>query len=144
MRIVVDTNVVFSALLNEPSIMADLLLSLSPQVSFYAPTLLIEEIERYENRISAISKLKPDQIHRIKELIYNSLRFISLELISEESFQKAYSLTKDIDENDTPFVALSLELSATLLTGDKKLVEGLKAKGFNSTITARELFEVYF
>ena len=79
----------------------------------------------------------------MKSLIYNSLHFISEELISRESFQKAYSLTKDVDENDTPFVALTIELSAILLTGDKRLTEGLRAKGFEETITARELFEKF-
>jgi len=41
-------------------------------------------------------------------------------------------LCKDIDESDTPFVALTIELKALLWTGDKKLKEGLKKKGFIS------------
>jgi len=37
-------------------------------------------------------------------------------------------LTKNVDEFDTPFVALSLELASPLWTGDKKLIKGLKQK----------------
>jgi predicted nucleic acid-binding protein len=36
-----------------------------------------------------------------------------------------------VDINDIPFIALSVELKIPLWTGDKKLKEGLKLKGFN-------------
>ncbi|WP_322744651.1 PIN domain-containing protein [Cuspidothrix issatschenkoi] len=38
---------------------------------------------------------------------------------------------KDIDESDTPHVALTLQLEGLLWTGDKKLKEGLIIKGFD-------------
>jgi len=40
-------------------------------------------------------------------------------------------LYKDVDEKDTPFVALSLELGFELWTRDQELIIGLKAKGFD-------------
>jgi predicted nucleic acid-binding protein len=38
---------------------------------------------------------------------------------------------KVVDIKDFPFVALTIELDALLWTGDNKLKNGLKAKGFN-------------
>jgi predicted nucleic acid-binding protein len=38
----------------------------------------------------------------------------------------------DIDEKDSVFVALTLELDGLLWTSDKKLKNGLIKKGFNS------------
>ena len=38
---------------------------------------------------------------------------------------------QNIDEADTPFVALTIELSAVLWTGDKRLKDGLQKQGFN-------------
>lgn len=37
----------------------------------------------------------------------------------------------DVDAKDTPFAALAIELDAPLWTGDKKLVLGLRKKGFD-------------
>ena len=43
----------------------------------------------------------------------------------------AYHLCKDVDEKDTPFVALAIEMEAELWTRDQNLKEGLLKKGFN-------------
>ncbi|PSQ84453.1 MAG: hypothetical protein BRD44_00900 [Bacteroidetes bacterium QS_7_67_15] len=40
-------------------------------------------------------------------------------------------LCHDIDETDTPHVALVFELDGELWTGDKKLKEGLRENGFD-------------
>ena len=61
--------------------------------------------------------------------------------ISSMNWQKAYDICKDVDEKDTPFVALSLELNAPLWTNDKKLGNGIKKKGFDRFITVDELLK---
>jgi len=43
----------------------------------------------------------------------------------------SWELCKDIDEKDFAYLALSLELDGRLWTGDKKLINGLRAKGFD-------------
>ena len=44
-----------------------------------------------------------------------------------------------MDEDDTPFVALSIELNSKLWTGDKKLAIGLQNKGSEIIIVTTEL-----
>jgi predicted nucleic acid-binding protein len=56
--------------------------------------------------------------------------FVPIALIDKNSRIKAHELCKDIDEKDTPFVALSIYLNSPLWTGDKILKDGLKRKGF--------------
>jgi len=65
--------------------------------------------------------------------------FVSEELISKRSWNKAFALTKDIDEDDTPFVALAIELNAKLWTGDKVLSKGLAKKDSDIIVTMADL-----
>ena len=50
-------------------------------------------------------------------------------------------LCRDIDPKDTDYVALSLELNHPLLTRDKPLADGLRAKGYTNLVLLDELFE---
>ncbi len=44
MRVVVDTNIVFSALMNADNMMGEILLNADDRFRFYAPELLVEEL----------------------------------------------------------------------------------------------------
>ena len=65
-------------------------------------------------------------------IVFNRVNIISDKMISNDSLATAYDLCKNIDVKDIVFVALTLELNGTLWTGDKKLVSGLKKKGFDN------------
>ncbi len=49
---------------------------------------------------------------------------------------------KDIDQFDSPFVALTIELGGTLWTGDKKLKKGLGQAGFQEVIETQNLVKL--
>jgi predicted nucleic acid-binding protein len=139
MNLVIDTNIVFSTLLNPNSIIGGLLLNYQDSVKFYAPELLIEEIERYSDKIQQYSKLNQTQLSICKSLLFKSIQFVSEELISSENWVKAYDLINDIDENDTPFIALALQMNLKLWSGDKKLTNGLLSKKSDFIYTTQEL-----
>jgi len=44
---------------------------------------------------------------------------------------QARRLCSDVDEKDTPFIALTIHLNARLWTEDAELKRGLRAKGFD-------------
>jgi predicted nucleic acid-binding protein len=138
-KVVVDTNIVFSALLNANSEIHEVLLNPTSLFEFYSPELMLEELEKYSSKLISLSKLSNSQMKEAKSRLLRCVTLISEEVISENSWLRAYELTKDVDENDTPFLALSIELNCPLWTGDKKLIEGVKLKGFDSVMNTRDI-----
>ena len=68
--------------------------------------------------------------------LVSRLEFFSEFNIPLGAWVEAYRLCRDVDENDTPYVALCLHLDARLWTADKELKASLAAKGFNRFIEA--------
>ena len=66
MKIVVDTNIVFSTLLNPYSQIGEILMNLQDDFIFFAPELLKEEIERYSAKIEQFTKLDKKLIQSVK------------------------------------------------------------------------------
>lgn len=119
----------FSTLLNHNAHYYDILTDKSLQ--FLTPKFAFIELFRYKEKIIRYSKHNDDEI---LEALYNIMKNIQIydeDVISSDSYKKAWDLTKDIDEKDTVFIALCLETNSHLWTGDKKLINGLKTKGFN-------------
>ncbi|MBU0994489.1 MAG: Rpn family recombination-promoting nuclease/putative transposase [Proteobacteria bacterium] len=54
---------------------------------------------------------------------------------------QAINLVADIDPKDAVFLASAIALNATLWSGDKKLIEGLNAKGVKYIARTTELIE---
>jgi len=122
-KIVVDTNIVFSALLNGDSSIHDILFNSHGVFNFYSPELLISELEKYSDKLIILSKLSPAEISEAKFRLFTTIHVVSEELIPEINWHEAYLLSKDVDEDDTPFIALAMQLNCPLWTGDKKTCE---------------------
>jgi predicted nucleic acid-binding protein len=144
MRIVVDTNIVFSAILNTNSRIARIILQTRGRLNFYSTAQLSSEIEEHKAKIKRISNYSDYELDRIVTLIVNKIRFINIRLIPKESYEYAVALTKEIDIDDTEFVALTEHIKGTLWSGDKELQRGIRKKGWNKVITTEELFEKIF
>jgi predicted nucleic acid-binding protein len=142
MKIVVDTNVVFSTILSSDSSIGDLLLNSDPTFQFYTCHLLIEELERHKSKIFAIKDLSETEFEIIKNEVFRHLNFVSEEIIPFEFWSISVPLLREVDMDDIAFVALSQFLQTTLWTGDKRLISGLRSKGFVSVITTTELYQL--
>jgi predicted nucleic acid-binding protein len=140
MRIVVDTNIVFSAILNSNSKIGRVLLQPKSRFNFYSTDQLLQEIDQHKEKIKTISKYSDSEIDRIITLITSRIRFINVRLISKEAYELAESLTKNVDIDDTEFVALTQHISGKLWSGDKELQNGLKKLGWGKFISTNELF----
>jgi putative PIN family toxin of toxin-antitoxin system len=130
MKIVVDTNILFSALISTQSHLRDILLEHKGE--FYAPNYLFVELFRYKDKMMKYTKLSEEEMYEYLNILTEKIHFIQVDFISVENRQIAYDLCKDKDIKDTLFVALSLELDAKLWTGDKKLKTYLIQKGFSA------------
>ena|SRR3972149_4078417 len=127
-RVVVDTNIIFSALVNAQSTFAEILLRSDHE--FFVCEMALVEIFKHKDKIAKISRLSDDDLARLYHILLRRITLFKEDLVSIENRKAAYQFCLDIDESDTPHVALALELDALLWTGDKKLKDGLKAKGF--------------
>ncbi len=139
MKVVVDSNIAFSAILHTNSKIARLLLAPQRAFTFYTCHLLMEEIEKHKEKIMTLAGYTIQEFEATKDTIFKSLHFISEELIPFEYWQKALPTVRDVDIDDIAFVVLADFLEAYLWTGDKILYEGLKAKGYAKVISTQEL-----
>ena len=142
MKIIVDTNIVFSVLLNTRSILGDLLLNTKHLFSFYSCYLLREEIQRHSERLLKLSGMTRTQLEDAQFHVYSAIRFVSEEQFPYSIWQTAIPLVRDVDMDDVAFVALTEYLQGTLWTGDRTLTDGLKAKGYSKFLTTKELMNI--
>ena len=141
MKVIVDTNIVFSAILNSNGKIGDLLLNSQEIIDFYSAEYLRYEIRNHYDKLAKISKQPVDKIYNTEYYITREIKFIAEEHISKTNWETAYRLVKDIDLDDIAFVAMSKQLKCKLWTGDKTLTKGLKNQGFTNLITTDELLE---
>jgi len=79
MRIIVDTNIVFSALLNSNSRIGGLLLDSRDKFQFYSCKYLQKEIHRHIDKIRDYSGLNNDNLSELIALVESRIFFIEEE-----------------------------------------------------------------
>jgi predicted nucleic acid-binding protein len=141
MKFVVDTNIVFSAMLNPGSSIGDIILNSQETFSFYTCEYLREEIDIHKNKIIKITGYDESEYSEVEFLIYKQIDFFTESTIPFEFWKKAAEFVRDVDMDDINFVALSLFLDIKLWTGDKSLTDGLTKKGFKNLITTQEVLQ---
>ena len=139
MKIIVDTNIVFSAILNSNSRIGKILLNSKEHFQFFTCNYLRTEIQRHRNKLLKLTKLTEDQLSELEDLITQHITFIDERLIPQDLLIKTEIQLKAIDPDDTVFVALTKHLEGKLWTGDLQLYNGLKAKRFKNIIRTSEL-----
>jgi predicted nucleic acid-binding protein len=141
-KILVDANIVFSAILNSNGKIGDLLINSSKYYTFIAPDFLRHEIKNKYQRLQNISGMSLGQVEEAEYQVCKNIIFISEEQITDKYWTEAYALVHDIDKNDIQYVAYSKQFKCKLWSGDKKLFKGLSNKGFKSLINTEDLFNL--
>lgn len=134
MKVVVDTNIIFSALLREDNRYARAIIKNENAHDFYAVYFTIVELFKHKEKIQKFSKLSEEDILEVLYELLKHIQIINDDIISIPSWKQAMQLAHDVDVRDVPNVALTIELDALLWTNDKELKKGLHAKGFNEFI----------
>ena len=141
MRVVVDTNIVFSAILNTNSKISKIILQPKSKLNLYSSNQLKYELAAHRAKLKKISNYSEIELQRATLLIFSKIRFINAELIPLTLFTKAEKLTLNVDIDDTEFVALTEHIRGKLWTGDKELAKGLISRKWNKLILTEELIE---
>lgn len=126
--VVVDTSILFSALLRKSARFTEVLLTSDRR--FLINELVVVELFKHKEKVVRLSRLgDEDVVHLFYELL-RELELFKEELVAPATRAKAAELCRDVDLTDAPHVAIALETGGLLWTGDEKLKKGLRAKGF--------------
>jgi predicted nucleic acid-binding protein len=75
--------------------------------------------------------------------LFRGITILPSIIIDKDSKQKAFELCKDIDEKDTPYIALAIELDIPFVSNDKKLHKELRKKGFSNIFLFEDFLEKF-
>jgi len=142
LKFIVDTNIVFSAILNTDSHIARILLEPESKYKFFSCEFLRHEINMHKSKILKITGYSEKEFLEMEYLVTKNITFINHLAIAPKKLNKARELCERIDDKDYPFVALCLHFKTVLWTGDLILLNGLKKKNFIQTITTSEFLRI--
>ena len=115
MRLVIDANIIFAALIKK-GLTSELLTS--NELQLFAPEFLLEEIKKYQNLII-------EKMHRSPDDFEHYLRILSeyIIIIPKEEIMPFMESAEKIspDPKDSTYFALALAISSGIWSNDKKL-----------------------
>lgn len=127
MDLVVDANILFSALLKK-SLTAELLFQ--EQLNLYTPEFILDEFFKYETFIETKMKRSRGEfvqiMHALKEIIT---------VVPQEEYSLFLDEAKKIcpDEKDVLYLALALKLKCAIWSNDKRLKEQKKIPVYSTS-----------
>lgn len=127
--IVTDANIIVAALISGSRRTRRILAR--KDLQFVSPKFIFVELFKHAPKIQRATKLSKDEVLQLLSSIVNQIKFYEEDLVSIGSWAQAFRLCRDVDEKDTPYIALTLELNAKFWTNDEELKLGLKKKGFD-------------
>lgn len=142
MKIVVDTNIIFSCLLNTNSSIGDIVFNSEDVFEFYSCDYMRFEIRKHWSKLKKISKLSDNDLQNSYDKTLAHIHFINEELIEPAIWLKAEEIVSKIDVDDIAFVALTRYLKGALWTGDKDLYKGLKVRKFRKVCNTVDILKL--
>ena len=126
MDLIVDANVLFSALIKD-SFAYNLLFSSS--FHFFTPEYIFTELEKHKEEILKKTERSEEEFFRLLEILKRKFIIVPLEELVPY-VKEAEKLTPDPD--DIAYFALTLKLNCAIWSNDKKLKEQDKIKIYNT------------
>ncbi len=102
--IIVDTNIIISALINKNSTISSFLLN--PTQPLIMPKFGFIELFKHKEKICKVSKHSTDEVLEMLYELMRRINFFDENAISVTSLQKSWTLVEDIDPKDLLLVAL--------------------------------------
>ena len=127
--VVVDTNILFSALLSAESPFREVLFT-SPRRFVICETTIVD-LFRLKDKLRALRPNISEEV--LSQMLHAILRRVELvreSSLPKESWDAAVTLCTGVDLDDTPQVALTLAVDGVLWTGDGRLKRALQKQGF--------------
>jgi len=141
-KVVIDTNIIFSAILNPGSRMGKIIINSKHHFQFYTCDFLRTELLKHRNKILKYLKRSPQELDELEFLLTKNIIFVNENLLPQKTIMSSEKALVGIDINDTPFVALTKHLKGKLWTGDKELISGLQSTNFIDIISTSQLYDL--
>mgnify|MGYP001561547316 CR=1 FL=1 len=135
MHVVLDANILFSALIKDSTTRK---LILEYEGIFLFPEYIFEEAEKHKDEIFRKSEMSADEFNKLLALLLRKVIIVPSEVL-EPHRQEAHEIVKNIDINDTLFVACALLYKGSIIwSNDSQLKKQQRIKVIN-TVEAMEL-----
>lgn len=142
MKIIIDTNIIFSLLLNSNGNIGNILFNSNEIFEFYSCDYMRYEINKHWQKLLKISKLTEEELKESHYKVLSKINFINEQLIPMKIWKYSEELVKDIDIDDSDFIALTKYIKGHLWTGDKELYNGLKSKKFIRVYNTEDIIRI--
>lgn len=141
MKIIVDTNIIFSALLKTQTTFGQIIFNSDGIFEFYSPRYLKVEIRKHWERLKKISSLTDEQLQESYDALLTKITFLNEDIIPQKIWEEAENILSGIDIDDIDFIAMTKFLKGKLWTGDLELSNGLRKRGFKNVTTTPDLLK---
>jgi len=122
MRLVIDSNVVFTVIIAGDKSKAFRIIR-DYDLTLYFPEDGLSEFKKHKDKLKKYSRE-----FELKSFLAFSLIHVIPSEIYEDKVSEAYNIAKQFDEKDTPFIALALKLNIPIWSNDRKIIEyGIKS-----------------
>jgi len=138
-RVVIDTNILISALIKDDSITSKIIKSGIFEI--YYPEDGMFELKKYRDYIIKKRKkaLQKKSFDYALSFLLESIIVVP-SLLYEDKIREAYEVMKDIDEKDTPFLALALKLQCPIWSNDDDFEKQNLVEVYKTSYMLRKFF----
>ncbi len=142
MIVIVDMNVLFSAIISPNGKIAKLLTDPALPIQRISCHYSFVELFKHQPKIVKYAKKSIGEVIDDLYTVLSSIQIYNEALIDEHHWQAAAQLTQGVDSFDVNYVALALYTDGWLWTGDKPLIAHLRSMGFDRVLNTSELYQM--
>jgi predicted nucleic acid-binding protein len=128
MKIIIDTNILLSALIKNSTTRKILIRS---DWEFYYPKISLNEIKKHEDMVIRKSDMKKENYEILLSDLLNNITLVKQEEIT--NLDQAKEIMRNIDPDDTIFIAAALSIKDSIIwTDDKHFNQQKEIKTYNT------------
>jgi len=136
MKIILDVNVILSALIRDSTTRK---IILNSQFDFYFPEPSLHKIRKYKDYILEKSGLSEEEYDKLMVTLFKYIKLVPTEEI-EKNWSVAKKIMEHIDKEDVVFIATALSISDSVIWSDDRhfekqdKVKVMKTKNINKLL----------
>ncbi len=135
MKIIIDSNILFSALIKDSTTRR---LIIEYNGYFLFPNYVFKELNKYKQELLLKSKMQEEEFNKLLQIILEKVIVISNEDIRHYR-KEAWELIKDIAPEDVIFIAVGLAYQNSILWSNDK---NLKSQNRVKVLNTKEIIKI--